>query len=127
MKLTGMNHFTVLTANLQSSVHFYAEVLGLSVGPRPALAFDGAWLYCEDAAVVHLVARKTAASTSGVLDHMAFSATDLGGFQKRLRSFGIPFVLSQQIDTGIWQIFLHDPDGAKIELDFAPTEVPPAE
>ncbi|GLC95974.1 hypothetical protein Tamer19_53830 [Cupriavidus sp. TA19] len=56
-------------------------------------------------------------------DHMAFSARDLPGFQQRLQSLGIPFSLSQQTDTGIWQLFFRDPDGAKIELDFAPSEM----
>ncbi|WP_317923999.1 hypothetical protein [Cupriavidus sp. TA19] len=54
---------------------------------------------------------------------MAFSARDLPGFQQRLQSLGIPFSLSQQTDTGIWQLFFRDPDGAKIELDFAPSEM----
>ncbi|WP_167884656.1 hypothetical protein [Cupriavidus oxalaticus] len=35
MEVTGMNHFTVLTKNLASSVQFYAQTLWLSKGPRP--------------------------------------------------------------------------------------------
>ncbi|BDB29873.1 VOC family protein (plasmid) [Cupriavidus sp. P-10] len=123
MEVTGMNHFTVLTTNLESSVQFYAQILGLSVGARPGLSLAGAWLYCNGAPIVHLISSETSASPFGVLDHMAFSARDLPGFQQRLQSLGIPFSLSQQTDTGIWQLFFRDPDGAKIELDFAPSEM----
>lgn len=122
MEVTGMNHFTVLTKNLESSVQFYAQILGLSEGPRPGLSLPGAWLYCNGLPIVHLISSDTSASPFGVLDHMALSARDLPGFQQRLQSLGIPFTLTKQIDTGIWQLFFRDPDGAKIELDFAPSE-----
>jgi catechol 2,3-dioxygenase-like lactoylglutathione lyase family enzyme len=122
MEVTNMNHFTVLTTNLKSSVEFYTRVLGLSEGSRPGLSFPGAWLYCDGAPIVHLIATDTAASSLGVLDHMAFSARDLAGFQQRLKLMGIPFCRRKQIDSGIWQLFFRDPDGAKIELDFAPSE-----
>lgn len=122
MQVTGMNHFTVLTTDLKSSVEFYTRALGFSEGSRPGLKFPGAWLYCDGAPIVHLVASDSAASPYGVLDHMAFSARDLAGFQQRLHSLGISFSLSRQIDSDIWQLFFRDPDGAKIELDFAPSE-----
>jgi hypothetical protein len=30
-----------------------------------------------------------------------------------------------QVGSNVWQVFFHDPNGAKIELDFAPDEAPP--
>ena len=35
------------------------------------------------------------------------------------------FALRQQVGTRIWQIFCHDPMGAKVELDFDPSEQAP--
>ena len=56
---------------------------------------------------------------------MAFSATDLKATAARLKKNGVEFVLRQQVGTRIWQIFCHDPMGAKVELDFDPSETAP--
>jgi hypothetical protein len=32
----------------------------------------------------------------------------------------------QQVGSGVWQVFFHDPNGAKVELDFAADERPSA-
>jgi hypothetical protein len=57
---------------------------------------------------------------------MAFSASDLAGTVARLEAHGVQFALRQQVGTRIWQIFCHDPMGAKVELDFDPSESAPA-
>ena len=33
----------------------------------------------------------------------------------------------RQAETGTWQLFLHDPNGAKVELDFPADEPAPKE
>jgi hypothetical protein len=35
-------------------------------------------------------------------------------------------VCRQQAGSGVWQVFLHDPNGAKVELDFDADERPSA-
>ncbi|MGO4328637.1 VOC family protein [Cupriavidus sp. 2TAF22] len=126
MPIAGMNHFTVLTSALEDSVSFYREVLGFETGARPPFAFPGAWLYAGGAPIVHLVVTDTMPKpAAGVLDHMAFSATDLPHFVNHLRRLDIPFSLGRQAGSGIWQLFLHDPNGARIELDFDPREQQP--
>ncbi len=59
MALT-LNHFSIRTTDLEASRRFYADVLGLTVGPRPDFAFPGFWMYRGDHAdyanaVVHLI------------------------------------------------------------------------
>ena len=58
----------------------------------------------------------------GVLDHMAFTATGLKEVVGKLRLRGVRYELRQQGETGAWQLFFHDPNGAKVELDFAKGE-----
>ena len=78
MTVTGMNHFTVLTDQLDQTVDFYKEMLQLDEGYRPPLAFPGAWLYADGAAILHIIAgRPLPEDRAGVLDHIAFSATGL--------------------------------------------------
>ena len=126
MPTTGLNHFTILTDDVPGTVHFYGELLGLTDGPRPPLGFPGAWLYAGDQPVLHVVGgRPREELRPGVIDHMAFSASGLKATLAALDARRVEYVCRQQKGTGIWQVFVHDPNGAKVELDFAPDEPPP--
>ena len=127
MPISGMNHFTVLAKDLEATKAFYMGVLGLSEGFRPDLGFPGAWLYCGKEAVLHIIAgRALPADPRGVLDHMAFSANDLRATTAKLKSSGIAYDLRRQNESGTWQLFCFDPNGARVELDFEAGEAAPA-
>ena len=53
---------------------------------------------------------------------MAFTAQNLGAVKARLDAHGLKYILRQQVGSGTWQLFCHDPSGAKVELDFAANE-----
>jgi len=40
----------------------------------------------------------------------------------RFDAAGVTYDLRQQAGAGTWQLFSSDPNGAKVELDFDPTE-----
>jgi catechol 2,3-dioxygenase-like lactoylglutathione lyase family enzyme len=123
-----MNHFTVLARDLVETRNFYVEVLGLSEGPRPPLGFAGAWLYAGGRPVLHVIAgRALPEEPRGVLDHMAFSATSLADVVRRLATADVPYDLRRQPESNVWQLFFFDPNGARVELDFDPSEPPPLE
>jgi len=126
MSILGMNHFTVLAKDLAATRDFYIGVMGLADGPRPDLGFPGAWLYAGDQAVLHIIAgRALPSDPRGVLDHMAFSAKDLPATVGRLKARGISYDLRRQAESGTWQLFCFDPNGARVELDFDPAEPSP--
>jgi catechol 2,3-dioxygenase-like lactoylglutathione lyase family enzyme len=126
MTTTGMNHFTILTDDVPRTVRFYGDLLGLTDGPRPPLGFPGAWLYAGSQAVLHVVGgRPRDELKAGVIDHMAFSATGLPATLAALDTRSIEYLCRQQKGSGVWQVFFHDPNGAKVELDFAPEESGP--
>jgi catechol 2,3-dioxygenase-like lactoylglutathione lyase family enzyme len=119
MAIVGMNHFTVLSDNLDATKAFYMGLLGLTEGYRPPLSFPGAWLYAGDQAVLHIIAgRPLPADPQGVIDHMAFTAKDLPATVQRLEAHGIRYDLRKQVGSGVWQLFCFDPGGARVELDF---------
>lgn len=62
----------------------------------------------------------------GVIDHVAFSATNLADTTATLKARGIGYTLRRQPATNEWQLFCHDPNGARLELDFPASEQPPA-
>lgn len=129
MAVAGMNHFTILTDDLDRTLAFYDEHLGLKPGARPPFAFPGAWLYAEGGhdAILHVIAGKErAALVRGVIDHMAFSGSDLAGTVAKLKARGVAHELRRLPGYRTWQLFFHDPNGAKVEIDFDPGEAAPA-
>ena len=131
MAVTAMNHFTILTDDLPATLAFYGEYLDLKPGARPPFTFPGAWLYADGgrgkAPILHIVAGiKKERLVKGVIDHMAFSGTNLEKFISRLKAKNIEYELRRQVGTGTWQLFFFDPNDAKIEIDYDAGEPAPA-
>ena len=129
MAVRKMDHFTVLTKDAKATEAFYKDILGFEAGPRPNFSFPGVWLYHEGKPILHVVEKKEIPGGAGVLDHMAYWATDLPGYLAKLKARNIPYDLRRLpqggTGAGIWQLFFHDPNGAKVELDLAPEETAP--
>lgn len=126
MAIRAMNHFTVLAEDLVKTQAFYCDVLGLRAGPRPPLPFPGLWLYAGEEPVLHVIGgRSLPEQRAGVIDHMAFTAENLQDTVRRLEDNGVKFRLQRVPDSGTWQLFCRDPNGAVVELDFAADELPP--
>lgn len=129
MAIQGMNHFTILTDDVEATRQFYCELLDLTVGWRPPFTFPGLWLYSGGYPILHVIGGKTRADlVPGVLDHMAFSATGLPATAKLLKSHGIEYDLRRLANDpkAQWQMFFYDPNGARVELDFDAAEAAPA-
>ncbi|MBN8888972.1 MAG: hypothetical protein ABS99_07580 [Acetobacteraceae bacterium SCN 69-10] len=130
MPLNALNHYTIRPADLEATRGFYAEVLGLPVGYRPPLGFPGYWLYCGEVPTVHLIGPREGEAglpervrqPTGLFDHIAFSCTGLAEMKQRLAARGVAYterVIPRDRQT---QLFLYDPDGIAVELNFPPTE-----
>lgn len=131
-------HYSVRTANLEVSRAFYTHVLGLRVGPRPPFGFPGLWLYlvddhaCAEQGCVHLIGAGDGAAlgdylgerskgnslTTGALDHIAFFAADWPDFRDRLIGSRVEFTERFVPMLRVRQVFLSDPNGVTIELNF---------
>ena len=137
MPLSHIEHFLVQTADMEKTRDWYVRVLGMRVGPNPDFKFPVCWLYIGDQDVVHVTEggrnvsenrkkyvgqQSEALSGSGVVDHIAFRATGLRETIEHLRALGVQFRQRQVNDQGLYQLFLFDPNGIKIELNFAHSE-----
>ncbi len=129
MALKGLDHYNVACGDLDASRKFYKRALGMEEGARPAFDTPGAWLYCGGHPVVHLSPRrKRPSKTTGKFDHIAFFAEDLAGLLRRLKRRKVEHAVRIIPETdgnpasGGKQVFLWDPDGVKIELNFGPAE-----
>ena len=122
--IDGMNHFTITAEDRAKTLDFYVGLLGLREGHRPDLGFPGAWLYGSGAqAILHIYwDRPMPTQRTGVIDHLAFTASGLKAVKARFDARGLEYELRQQAGAGTWQLFSLDPNGAKVELDFDPSE-----
>jgi catechol 2,3-dioxygenase-like lactoylglutathione lyase family enzyme len=131
MPLEGLNHYTIRPVDLTRSRNFYVDLLGLEEGYRPPLGFEGFWLYCGGNPTVHLIGPRPQREAgwpervegpTGLLDHIAFSCTGLAEMRSRLSESGVKYeerVIPRDRQT---QLFLYDPDGIAVELNYPPAE-----
>ena len=123
MPATAMNHFTILTDDVDATIAFYGDLLGLAPGARPPFTFPGAWLYAAAQPILHVIGgRPRGELRAGVIDHMAFSATGLAATIAKLEARGLAYECRPLPGIGTWQLFFHDPNGARVELDFDAAE-----
>lgn len=131
---TRLDHFLVMTHDVDGTRDFYRDVLGFSDGFRPNLGFLGHWLYLGDVAAIHIAEWESYTAHSrrlgipvtvpapgtGVLDHVAFNApgSQHAVLEQRLRARGLAYHPHDTPDIGLRQIFLEDPNGLKLELNF---------
>ena len=122
MSVGTLDHFNIRTRKLDDTVRFYEDVMGLEKGPRPNFAFPGAWMYSEGKAVVHIVdiskTDEAQKPDSGVVHHVAFASRGFDGMKQRLESKKMPYDARQVPGGDLWQIFVDDPNGVMIELNY---------
>lgn len=122
MQIGHLDHVNLRTAQLDTMVAWYAQVLGLHAGPRPDFPFGGAWLYAGDRAAVHLIAVDDPAGAGSEqplkLEHFAFTATGAQTFADRLAALGVPVRRTESDLTGTIAFNINDPDGNHIHVDF---------
>src|SRR5579862_5649016 len=122
MSVGVLDHFNIRTRKLAETVRFYEDVLGLENGDRPNFAFPGAWMYSEGKAVVHLVdispTEEAQKPDSGVVHHVAFMSRGFKAMEAHLQSTGVPFRTVQVPGGELWQIFVRDPNGVMVELNY---------
>jgi len=119
MPLEAFDHVNIRTGRLDAMVEWYARVLGMRAGVRPAFDFPGAWLYLGDNALVHLVGVDPAPkSVEPGIEHFAIRASGMKDFLAHLEAEGVSYRLAEVPGFGITQVNIFDPDGNHIHVDF---------
>ena len=127
MTVINLNHVNIRAPLplLDEIRDFYVDVVGLREGDRPGMAVKGYWLYAGDQAVVHLMdsayrgddGDRLAVGTSH-LDHFALTCAGLGETEERLKKLGVGYRKNERPEFGFTQLFLQDPTGLGVELNF---------
>lgn len=122
MRVLGLDHVNIAgsAALIERCRAFYVDVLGLTDGDRPQFRNSGFWLYAGGHPVVHLTVKDRDASRDGTtaLDHYAFTCEGLDRAIAQLKQHDIPFALDPARDSKRSQLFVNDPAGVSLELNF---------
>ena len=136
MPLSTIDHYFVYAKDLEASRHFYETVLGFEVGLRPPFPFKGYWMYLEGRPRVHLGEADSSAGqeyylgkrdpstgdNTGNLDHVAFQASDFPTFRAHQDQLNVTYRHREVPQFSIQQLFIKDPDGVTLELNFPDTD-----
>jgi catechol 2,3-dioxygenase-like lactoylglutathione lyase family enzyme len=142
MGIRKLAHFSVRTTDMEASRRFYVDVMGFQEGFRPPFNFPGLWLYRggdeADYGVVHIIGidpkdpsglveylgdkAEEELKGSGAVDHVAFLASDLPDMHRRLKAAALPYRERTVPSLGLHQVFVEDPSGVTIELNFPASE-----
>jgi catechol 2,3-dioxygenase-like lactoylglutathione lyase family enzyme len=132
MPVTSLNHYLIVSKNLERSKKFYQQVLGLELAERPDFGFPGYWLKTGDNICVHLASQDPnkirdqfllkkhpkGTAGSGSVDHIAFLAQNPEAVRERIQKNKVEMHFRSFPDAKLFQIFLKDPDDVTIELNF---------
>ncbi|MBT4906086.1 MAG: glyoxalase [Rhodospirillaceae bacterium] len=138
MSLSTLDHCSIRTVKLDETRDFYVDILGMTDGDRPDFDFPGNWLYVDGKPVVHLVgvdpddpsglieylggdvdaSKLDGSGGSGAFDHVAFRAKNPEMLIARLEDRGVRFRERKVPDLDLFQIFIEDPNGITVELNY---------
>jgi catechol 2,3-dioxygenase-like lactoylglutathione lyase family enzyme len=138
MPLSRIEHVLVAADDIDGTRDWYARVLGMKPGAHPDFGFPVHWMYVDGVDVVHIgpsakqageIQRRYLGRTSqqsaegtGAIDHIAFRATGLRAMLEHLKREKVPFSQRRANGQALFQLFLYDPNGIKIELNYAAEE-----
>ncbi|MEO8132691.1 MAG: VOC family protein [Betaproteobacteria bacterium] len=138
MPLSHIAHYLIAASDMRQTRDWYCNVLGMEEGWHPDFGFPVIWLYANGVDVVHIsqnasqatgsqkaylgrIAQDTGSGT-GAIDHIAFLASGLDESLARLRQHGVEFSERQANGQALYQVFMLDPNGIKVELNFGAAE-----
>ena len=129
MRVNALDHVNIITADLDGTARFYAELFGLQRrdAPPPLTPANAQWMYDgAERAIVHINSldcprayeREVRPGPTGALHHVALNCTGYDAMLARLRDRGLDYRLNEVRAVRLRQIFTLDPNGVLLELNF---------
>jgi len=129
MPIKDIIHVAIKTLDLEATNSFYTDLLGAKFAPRPPMDIDGSWLDFNGTQIHVLAGEKAFAEDdfrfgTGTVDHIAVLATGYDDFRRAAIDYGCEYRENDIPANGLWQLFVVDPNGIIIELNFAAGDEP---
>ncbi len=131
MPITDIIHVAIKTMDLEATNKFYSEVLEMTFSPlRPPMHVPGSWLDFNKTQL-HILAGdgaygpdQTREPITGSIDHLAVHATGYDAMKQRLIDHDVDYRENDITTSGLWQLFVRDPNGVVIEMNFRKADEP---
>lgn len=131
MAVESLDHINIRTPDIASTCRFFVDVLQMEIRDTPGIndRTRAAWI-CDELGrpVVHVVAAemnfpdeqepKAEREGSGRVHHVALRCRGYDEMTNRLSSMGCVFRTNVVPDAGLRQLFVTDPNGILVELNF---------
>lgn len=115
-----LDHVGLHVADVERSVAFYRDVVGLVPIERATFPFPGAWFRIGPVGgpqTLHLLGwRKEEVRSDRRGTHFAIRVASVADAKRRLESRGVEVEGPQTRSDGALQIFIRDPDGHAVEF-----------
>ncbi len=131
MELLDVQHIAIRTEDVEATNRFYTEVLGMTFADRPPMNFPGSWLQMGKTQI-HVVGGDAARDSDGTIphgsaavDHLAIAARGFDEYRAKFEEAGVQWKENALTGAGLWQLFVQDPSGILVELNFTVADEPP--
>ena len=131
MRIEAIDHVNIRTPDVPATSRFFAEVLAMTVIDTPGIPdrTRAAWVCdAEGRAVIHLgtadvtypweESAVVAAPGSGRIHHVALRCAGHDAVRQRLVDKGIAYRANEISEIGLRQLFVAEPNGIMLELNF---------
>ena len=127
--LTKLFHNAIRATDLETTKNFYTRFLGMLVDERrPPMDVPGFWLRAAvpgSVDLIHVFGGKFAETADGriptggaAVHHLSYFCKGYDEMRRKLEKYRLSW-RGQVVSTlGLWQIFVHDPNGILLELTF---------
>ena len=137
MPVSHLEHFLIIADDIEATTTWYVDMLGFRQGMHPDFGVPVNWLYLDDGDVIHIAqapkdeidgkspatsSRDDIARGGRPIHHVAFRASGLKQTLSYLASKGVTYIEQQAGAQNLYQVFLQDPNGITVELNFPAEE-----
>lgn len=140
MAISHLEHFLVVAQDYEATVQWYIDNLGFEKGPHPdfGAGIEVTWLYLGDRDIIHVVPPRPndeprpapdpnatpedIAQGSRPIHHIAFRAANRIEMTDRFKERGVTYLEQQASKEDLYQVFVRDPNGITVELNFPAEE-----
>lgn len=128
MQVNGVNHINLVTGDLDATIEFYEGLLEMKaqVIPVAPAGFSGRWICdAQGNPIIHVQAYNAErhgdlkTGLNGALDHVALTCVGFDATKARCEELGIEYRVNDRQFGDLRQVFVTDPNGISLELNYA--------
>jgi catechol 2,3-dioxygenase-like lactoylglutathione lyase family enzyme len=121
MPVNGVDHVNIRTNDVAASARFYVDIFDFEYRRGPVVMGNQSnWLFdAKGSPIIHFRQLPAESASTGPIDHVALACSGKADILARLSAHDIAFSVAEGLVPGVTQVFLKDPHGVMLELNFS--------